>query len=94
MKITKEEIIHVATLARLHLSGEEIESLTGQLDDILSYVDKLNGLDTEGVAPTTHALDIHNAFREDEVVASLSREEALANAPQNNSEAFVVPRII
>ncbi len=94
MKITKQEVEHVASLARLNLSEEELERMTGQLDTILSYVAKLDELDTDGVAPTTHAFSINNAFREDVVQDSLPREEALANAPLHNGEAFVVPRII
>jgi len=94
MKITPEEISHVANLARLHLSSEEVEAMAGQLGDILSYVTKLNELDTEGIVPTTHAISIVNAFREDEVKPSLEREKALANGPQQDGEAFVVPRII
>lgn len=94
MKITTKEISHVADLARLHLSPEEVEAMARQLDDILSYVAKLNELDTVGVVPTTHAISIVNAFREDEVKPSLDREKALANGPQQNGESFVVPRVI
>jgi len=84
----------VAHLARLNLSEEELVKLTGQLDTILSYVDKLSALDTADIAPTTHAHNAVNAFREDGVLASLPREEALANAPAENGEMFKVPRII
>ena len=94
MKITPEEISHVANLARLRLSPEEVEAMARQLDDILTYVAKLNELDTEGVTPTTHAISIVNAFREDEVKPSLDREKTLANGPQQNGESFVVPRVI
>ena len=94
MKITTEEISHVANLARLHLSPEEVEAMARQLDDILSYVAKLNELDTGGVTPTTHAISIVNAFREDKVKPSLDREKALANGPKQNGESFVVPRVI
>jgi aspartyl-tRNA(Asn)/glutamyl-tRNA(Gln) amidotransferase subunit C len=94
MKITREEVEHVATLARLNLSEEELARMTGQLDTILSYVAKLDELDTAGVAPTTHAFSINNAFREDEMRESLPREEALANGPKVNGEAFIVPKII
>lgn len=94
MKITKQEVEHVATLARLHLSEEELERMTGQLDTILSYVAKLDELNTGDIAPTTHAFSINNAFREDVVQESLSQVEALANAPRANGEAFIVPRII
>ena len=94
MKITAKEVAHVADLARLDMSPEEGEAMAQQLDEILSYVAKLNELDTDGVAPTTHAISIVNAFREDEVKDSLAREKALANAPQQNGETFVVPRVI
>ena len=94
MKITPQEVSHVADLARLHMSQEEIEALARQLDDILTYVAKLNELDTEAIMPTTHAISIVNAFREDEMKPSLVREKALANAPQQNGESFVVPKVI
>jgi len=94
MKITPQEVSHVADLARLHMSQEEIEAMARQLDDILTYVAKLNELDTESIVPTTHAISIVNAFREDEMKPSLIREKALANAPQQNGESFVVPRVI
>ena len=94
MKITTEEVKHVATLARLRLTEKEIDVMTGQLDEILSYVDKLGELDTSNVAPTTHAISIVNAFREDEVKPSLPHEDALRNGPLRNSDSFIVPRII
>ena len=94
MKITPQEVSHVADLARLHMSQEEIEALARQLDDILTYVAKLNELDTEAIVPTTHAISIVNAFRDDEMKPSLVREKALANAPKQNGESFVVPRVI
>ena len=94
MNITTQEVKHVAGLAKLNLSEEELEKFPGQLDTILSYVAKLDELDTTGIAPTTHAFSKQNAFREDEVQDSLPREEALANAPNENGEAFVVPKII
>lgn len=94
MKITPREVSHVAKLARLHMSQQEIEAMAKQLDDILTYVAKLNELDTEGIVPTTHAISIVNAFREDEVKPSLEREKTLANAPRQNDESFVVPKVI
>ena len=94
MKITREEVQHVAKLARLELSAAEVERMTGQLDAILSYVAKLDEIETTGVAVTTHSQAVVNAFREDEVRPSLPRERALANAPEQNGEAFVVPRVI
>lgn len=65
-----------------------------QLNDILSYVAKLNELDVENVTPTTHAISIVNAFRDDEVKPSLERDKALANGPRQNGEVFMVPRVI
>ncbi len=94
MKITPEEVTYVARLARLELSPAEVEKTTAQLDRILSYVEKLNELDTTGVPATTHALAVRNAFRGDEVKPSLPQAEALANGPCQNGEAFVVPRVI
>ena len=94
MKITKEEVERVAHLARLNLSVQELEIMTGQLDTILSYVAKLDELDTTDVPAMTHAFSVSNAFREDRVSDSLTRKEALANSLCQNGEAFVVPRII
>ncbi len=94
MKITRNEVEHVANLAKLNLSEEELSRMTGQLDTILSYVAKLDELDTKDVVPTTHAFSINNAFREDEIQESLPRDEALMNAPKDNGESFVVPKII
>jgi aspartyl-tRNA(Asn)/glutamyl-tRNA(Gln) amidotransferase subunit C len=94
MKITKEEVAQVARLARLELRPEEVARITTQLDAILGYVAKLDELDTVGVAATTHSQDIANAFRDDEVSQSLDHDRALANAPLQNGESFVVPRII
>lgn len=94
MNITKKEVEHVANLARLTLSDEDLDVMTGQLDTILSYVDKLGELETSKVEPTTHVFSVTNAFREDRVTESLSREESLANAPLQNGESFQVPKII
>ena len=94
MKITSEEVAYVANLAHLDMTQEEVESMTRQLDTILSYVDKLSELNTDGIKPTTHAVANQNAFRDDEVKQSLSREEALANGPLQNGEAFVVSKVI
>ena len=94
MKITPKEISNVPTLARLNMSEEEVEAMARQLDEILTYVAKLNELDTEDIKPTTHAISIVNAFREDEVKPSLPKDKALANGPRQNGESFVVPRVI
>jgi aspartyl-tRNA(Asn)/glutamyl-tRNA(Gln) amidotransferase subunit C len=94
MQITPEEITKVAHLARLELSPDEVTRMTDEVGAILSYIDKLNELDTTGIKPTTHALAISNAFREDVVVPSLPQAEALQNGPLHNDEAFVVPKVI
>ena len=94
MKITPEELIYVANLARLDIAEKEVGPMVEQLDRILTYVEKLNGLDTESVSPTTHAISIQNAFRQDKVTKSLDRQEALANGPMQNGEAFVVSKVI
>ena len=94
MKITRKEVEHVAHLARLNLDGAELDLMTEQLDMILSYVAKLEELDTEGVEPTTHAFSITNAFREDIVEPSLDQDRALANGPDHSDDSFVVPRVI
>ncbi len=94
MKITKEEVAHVAKLARLHLDDAAIDLYTKQLGDILEYMDTLNRLDTEGVASTSHAIFITNAFREDEVKPSMPVERALSSAPKSEDGSFVVPKVI
>ncbi len=93
-RIHKDEVGHVARLARLTFSQEELEGLTNQLNDILTYIGKLEELDTAEIEPTTHALKLTNYFRRDEKGRSLSVDEALSNAPQRENGAFVVPRII
>jgi aspartyl-tRNA(Asn)/glutamyl-tRNA(Gln) amidotransferase subunit C len=94
MKITIDEVKYVAGLSRLELKPGEAEVMAGQLGQILSYVDKLNELDTSEVEPTTHAISITNAFRDDELRESLGQEKALANSPRQNGESFVVPKVI
>jgi aspartyl-tRNA(Asn)/glutamyl-tRNA(Gln) amidotransferase subunit C len=94
MKITKKEVEHVAKLARLELSEQEKEKLTDQLSSILTYVEKLNELDTSGVEPTSHVLDINNVMRDDVAEESLTQERALANAPDKAAGHFKVPKII
>ena len=94
MALTREEVLHVAHLARLDLGPQEVELFTRQLNDILAYVEKLKELDTRGVTPMTHAVPLANAFREDEVADGLPREEALDNAPAREEGSFLVPRVI
>jgi aspartyl-tRNA(Asn)/glutamyl-tRNA(Gln) amidotransferase subunit C len=94
MKITKDEVLYVADLARLDLDEASIDKFAGQIGTILDYVDKLNEVDTRGIRPTSHAISLTNAFREDEQKEHLERDQALANAPQQEEGAFVVPKII
>ena len=94
MKITKEEVLYVADLARLDLDAASIEKFAGQIGDILEYVAKLNEIDTEGIQPTSHAISLTNAFREDEPGQSLEPEQALANAPEREEGNFVVPKVV
>ncbi len=94
MKITRQEVEHVAKLARLELSDQEKEKLTDQLSNILTYVEKLNELDTKGVEPTAHVLDINNVMRSDVPEESLTQERALANAPEKAAGHYKVPKII
>lgn len=94
MKITAQDVEHVAKLSRLYLSEEEKENYTHTLNSILDYMEVLNRLDTEGVEPTAHVFPLKNVFREDSLQESLDREAALANAPDKEDGCFKVPRIV
>jgi aspartyl-tRNA(Asn)/glutamyl-tRNA(Gln) amidotransferase subunit C len=94
MALSREEVLHVAELARLSLSPEEIELFTVQLNEILEYVEKLQELDTSGVAPLAHVIPLFNVFREDLVRESLPLDAVLENAPAREDGNFLVPRII
>ncbi len=93
-KITREEVVQVASLARLEFSPAELDLLTNQLDAILERVEQLNELDTSAVEPTSHAVPLENVFRDDEVRDSLGVEQALRNAPLQAQDCFVVPKVI
>ena len=94
MKITRDEVIHVANLARLDLDEASTDIFAGQIGTILEYVDTLKRVDTEGVPPTSHAIFLTNAFREDVVVEHFDRDAALANAPEDEDGNFVVPKVV
>jgi aspartyl-tRNA(Asn)/glutamyl-tRNA(Gln) amidotransferase subunit C len=94
MSLTKAEVEHVARLARLELSENEKEEFTGQLNEILDFVEKLNKLDTANIEPTAHAIPVANVFRPDQVVTSLDSELALANAPDRIGDFFKVPKTL
>lgn len=94
MSLTKQEVEHIARLARLELSDSEKEEYTGQLNEILSFVAKLNQLDTTGIEPTSHAIPVRNVFREDAIKPTLAPELVLANAPDRIDNYFKVPKIL
>lgn len=94
MKVTRETIEHVANLARLNLTENEKESLTSKMGDIISWVDKLNELDTTGVKPMEHVIPVMNVFREDRVERSFERDKILANAPASEDGCFKVPKVV
>ena len=93
MAITKEDVLHVARLARLHIPEDEIEQVQAQLGAILEAVGKVGELDLADVEPTSHPLDVVNVMGEDEARPSLPREDALANAPDPADGAFRVPAV-
>jgi aspartyl-tRNA(Asn)/glutamyl-tRNA(Gln) amidotransferase subunit C len=94
MSLTIADVAKVALLARLRLSPEELETFTGQLNTIVDYVAQLQGLDTTGVEPLAHGIEVRNVFRDDVRGESLPREKALANAPERNQESFLVPAVL
>jgi aspartyl-tRNA(Asn)/glutamyl-tRNA(Gln) amidotransferase subunit C len=94
MTITPEQVRHVANLARLSIEPAVVEKLAHQLATILAYMEKLNQVDTTGVQPTSHALELTNAFRRDEVHDSLTPDQALSNAPVREDGSFIVPKVI
>ena len=91
MAISRDEVVHVARLARLALTDEELDRFAGQLDAILEAVGKVSELDLSRVEPTLHPLALSNVWAEDEPRPSLDVEEALANAPDREDDAFRVP---
>ena len=93
-RVDDATIEYVGILAKLELSQEERQAAKRDMSRMLDYVDKLNELDTEGVEPMSHLFPVHNVFREDEVINADSREQILANAPEQKDGAFKVPRTI
>lgn len=94
MSVSREDVRHVAQLARLDFSEEEEGQMAEELSQILDYVDKLDELDTSGVPPMSHVLDITNVFRPDEVEERIDRGQALEPAPEADDEFFQVPKVI
>jgi aspartyl-tRNA(Asn)/glutamyl-tRNA(Gln) amidotransferase subunit C len=91
MAIDREQLRHVAQLARLELSDDELERLGAQLNDIIAAVSKVSELDLSDVPATSHPLDVVNVWGEDEPRPSLPVDEALANAPERDGDSFKVP---
>ncbi len=92
--LTTEEIRKVATLARLEFSEAELAQFTEQLGKIVNFVEQLSAVDTTGVEPMAHPLDVHSVLRTDTHKAGLSRAQALANSPSHNDEFFLVPPVM
>jgi aspartyl-tRNA(Asn)/glutamyl-tRNA(Gln) amidotransferase subunit C len=93
-KIDKKAILHIARLSRIELDESRLDSHSQQLGRIVEYFDKLNELDTDKVEPLTHAVELSNILAVDEVGSSLSTEEALANAPEQEGSFFKVPKVL
>ncbi len=90
----RDEVLRVASLARLSLSDREIDEFCRQLTQILSYVTTLDEVDVDSTEPMPHAVDIRNIFRNDDQLESLGREAVLSNAPSTDGRYFVVPQIL
>ncbi|HCY76407.1 MAG TPA: Asp-tRNA(Asn)/Glu-tRNA(Gln) amidotransferase GatCAB subunit C [Ignavibacteriales bacterium] len=94
MPVTKKEVEKIAELANLKFSDEELESFTPEMNEILTYMEKLNELNTENVEPLSHPVEQTNVFREDELKPSITTEDALKNAPAKDETHFKVPKVI
>jgi len=94
MSISKEDVLYVANLARLTLDEASMDTFADQIGKILDHVDQLRQVDTTGVSPTSHAIFLSNAFREDAPKPHPGSDQALENAPEKESGQFVVPKII
>jgi len=94
MAISRADVEKVALLARLQLGEDELATLTKELAQIVAYVDQLGEVDTEGVQPMVHAVEVHDVFAADQVQPSLSRQDALANAPNHNGNGYLVPPVL
>lgn len=92
--MTTDDVKYIASLAKLKFDENELESFTHKFNEILTYVEKLNELDTESVEPLEYPIDNINIFREDVVVNNLSHENALSNAPDTGGEYFKVPKVL
>jgi aspartyl-tRNA(Asn)/glutamyl-tRNA(Gln) amidotransferase subunit C len=94
MSISRHDVQKVALLARLQLTEAELATMTDQLAQIVGYVDQLAEVDTEGIEPMAHAIELENVFRGDQVRESLPRDAALANAPHHDERGYLVPAVL
>ena len=94
MSISKQDVSYVANLARLSMEESDRDTFAQQIAKILEYVDTLNQVDTTGVEPTSHAIFLNNAFREDDPKPHLGQDKSLANAPEDENGHFIVPKVI
>jgi len=94
MALTADQVRWVAHLARLELGDDELQAMTRHLSAIVDYVNQLQDVNTEGVEPLAHALDLQNVFRDDEPAPSLTVDAALANAPDRRGDFFGVPAVL
>jgi aspartyl-tRNA(Asn)/glutamyl-tRNA(Gln) amidotransferase subunit C len=94
MTLTRADVEKVSLLGRLLLSGAELDTMTAQLTRVVGYVEQLNEVNTDGVQPMAHAVEMHNVFRDDALAPSLPRDAALANAPKRDSECYRVPAVL
>ena len=94
MKITREQVEHVANLARLNLTEEEKEQMITDMGVIIEFANRINQIDIDNISPTAHVIPINNVFREDNVNPSYSRDELLSNAPNKENGCYSVPRIV
>ena len=94
MSLTREQVEKVSLLGRLQLTDEEVDKMATQLSQIIDYFELLNELDTEGVEPMAHAVELRNVFAADEPATSLPRDLALGNAPKRDDECYRVPAVL
>jgi len=94
MSLTRADVEKVSLLGRLLLSPVELDTMTTQLTRVVGYVEQLSEVNTDGIQPMAHAVEMHNVFRDDAPAASLPRDAALANAPKRDSECYRVPAVL
>ncbi len=94
MSVSIDEVKYIANLAKLNFDEKELEGFTNQFNGILAFFEKLNELDTENVEPLSHPIPNENVFRDDKLVQSIDREDALKNSPNSSDEFFIVPKVI